>query len=180
MNKIITHFETPFQGNLIIYFLFIISDLDKYNNICSVIDLFENLKNNLESQNTHENRLYKKEIYVDEVTHMLDIEIETKELFEINKKDAKLYVINTLKMINIDMFYEPYNFRTEFKDSLTEKEKEEKTIRLLVTIICFIILLFFIFILYRNYQRKRRINDINFDQKKIQLNEDVNESNKLI
>ena len=111
---------------------------------------------------------------------MLDIEIETKDIFEINKKDAKLYVINTLKMINIDMFYEPYNFRTEFKDSLTEKEKEEKTIRLLVTIICFIILLFFIFILYRNYQRKRRINDINFDQKKIQLNEDVNESNKLI
>jgi len=181
MNKITTHFETPFQGNLIIYFLFIISDLDKYNDICSVIDLFENLKNtNLESQNIHKNRLYKKEIYVDEVTHMLDIEIETKDIFEINKKDAKLYVINTLKMINIDMFYEPYNFRTEFKDSLTEKEKEEKTIRLLVTIICFIILFFFIFILYRNYQRKRRINDINFDQKKIQLNEDVNESNKLI
>ena len=83
-------------------------------------------------------------------------------------------------MINIDMFYKPYNFRSNFKDNFTEKEDELNATKILVAIICFIILFFFIFILYRNYQRKRRINDINFDQKKIQLNEDVNESNKLI
>ena len=180
IDKITLHFETPFQGNLIIYCLFIISDLDKYNNLCPVIDLFENLKNNIESQNKYGNKLIKKELYADENTRTLDIEIETKELFGINRKDVKLYVINTLKMINIDMFYKPYNFRSNFKDNFTEKEDELNATKILVAIICFIILFFFIFILYRNYKRKRLINDINFDQKKIQLNEDVNESNKLI
>ena len=178
-NRLEISFETPFKGNLIIYFLFITKDLDKYNGLCPVIDLFEALKKNKENQSYYNDKLYIKELYANENAHILNIDIEAKDILGLNRKDVKLYVINTLKMINFDMFYNPYNLQINLKDHFTEIETEQNTTKKIVIFIICLVSLFVIFILYRYYQRKRRINNINFEQSKMKLTYDVNESNKL-
>ena len=178
-NNLEISLETPFQGNLIIYFLFITSNLGYYNDICRVIDLFESLKKNKENQNYYGNKLLKKELYANENTHILEIDIESKDILGLNRKDVKLYVINTLKMVNIDMFYNPYDLHINVKDHFSEIENEQNTTKkIVITIVCLIVV-FLIFIFYRYYQRKTKINNINFEQNKMGLSYDVNESNKL-
>ena len=172
-------FETPFKGNLIIYFLFVTKDLDKYSGLCPVIDLFEELKKNKENQSYYKDKLYKKELYANENAHILNIDIEAKDILGLNRKEVKLYVINTLKMINFDMFYNPYNLEINLNDQFTGIEAEQNTAKkIVISIICLVSFLV-IFILYRNYQRKKRINNINFEHSKMKLAYDVNESNKL-
>ena len=179
-NRLEISFETPFKGNLIIYFLFITKDLDKYNGLCPVIDLFEALKKNKENQSYYKDKLYIKELYANENAHILNIDIEAKDILGLNRKDVKLYVINTLKMINFDMFYNPYNLQINLKDHFTEIETEQNATKKIVIFIICLVSLFVIFILYRYYQRKRRINNINFEQSKMKLTYDVNESNKYM
>jgi len=89
-------------------------------------------------------------------------------------------VINTLKMINFDMFYNPYNLQINLNDQFTGIEAEQNTAKkIVISIICLVSFLI-IFILYRYYQRKKRINNINFEHSsKMKLAYDVNESNKL-
>ena len=118
-------------------------------------------------------------MYVNENTHILEIDIESKDILGLNRKDVKLYVINTLKMVNIDMLYNPYDLHINVKDHFTEIENEQNTTKkIVITIVCLIVV-FLIFIFYRYYQRKTKINNINFEQNKMGLSYDVNESNKL-
>ena len=178
-NSLKIFFETPFQGNLIVYFLFIVSNFDKYDGLCPVIDLFEDLKNNMEAQNNYSDKLYKTELYTNKDTNLLNIEIESNNILGINRKDARLYVINTLKMINMDIFYNPYNLHISFNDHFTEIENDQNSIKILVIICICLIIIFLIFILYRQYQRKTRINNIDYNANKMRLAGDVNETNKL-
>ena len=120
-----------------------------------------------------------KELYANENAHILNIDLEAKDVLGLNRKDIKLYIINTLKMINFDMFYNPYNFQINLRDHFTEIEKEQNATKKIVIFIICLVSIFVIFILYRYYQRKRRINNINFEQSKMKLTYDVNESNKL-
>ena len=133
----------------------------------------------LENQSYYNDKLYIKELYANENAHILNIDIEAKDILGLNRKDVKLYVINTLKMINFDMFYNPYNLQINLKDHFTEIETEQNATKKIVIFIICLVSLFVIFILYRYYQRKRRINNINFEQSKMKLTYDVNESNKL-
>ena len=178
-NKLKIQFETPYKGDLILYFLFIASDFDKYNDICNVIDLFDNLRDNQGSENYYSYKLYKKELSINDITNKLDIDIESKEIIGINRKDAKLYVINRLKIINMDLFYNPYKLHINFNDRFTKIENEQNITQKIVIIIVCLVVIFIIFIFYRNNQRKKRLNEINFERKNISLSEDVNESNKL-
>ena len=152
---------------------------DKYNDICNVIDLFDNLRDNQGSENYYSYKLYKKELSINDITNKLDIDIESKEIIGINRKDAKLYVINRLKIINMDLFYNPYKLHINFNDRFTKIENEQNITQKIVIIIVCLVVIFIIFIFYRNNQRKKRLNEINFERKNISLSEDVNESNKL-
>ena len=178
-DKIKLKFESPYYGDLNLYFLFIVSDFEQYNNICSIIDLFEKLKKNQDLQNYYSHKLIKKELNLDEDTNIINTEIEAKELLGINRKDAKLYVINELKMINIDVFYNPYKLHIDVNDHFTEIEKSQNIIKNIVIIISVLIIIFLIFIFYRANRRKRRLNEINYDKKGIKLTEDINETSKL-
>ena len=178
-DKIKFQFESPYYGDLNLYFLFIVSDFEQYNNICSIIDLFEKLKKNQDIQNYYSHKLIKKELNLEEDANLIKTEIEAKELSGINRKDAKLYVINELKMINIDVFYNPFKLHIDVNDHFTEIEKSQNFIKNIVIVISVLIIIFLIFIFYRAYIRKRRLNEINYDKKSIKLREDINESSRL-
>ena len=93
--------------------------------------------------------------------------------------DAKLYVINRLKIINMDLFYNPYKLHINFNDRFTKIENEQNITQKIVIIIICLVIIFIIFIFYRSHQRKKRLNEINFERKNISLSEEDNESNKL-
>ena len=178
-DKIKLQFESPYHGDLNIYFLFIISDFEKYNNLCSIIDLFENLKKTQDIEKFYSHKLLKKELNIDEDINSIDTEIEAKELYGINRKDVKLYVINELKFINIDLFYNPYKFHIDINDHFTDVENRQNIIKKIVITISALIVIFLIFIFYRANTRKRRLNEINFEKKSIRLTDDINETSKL-
>ena len=176
-NKITVNLETPFHGDLILYFLFISSDLEKYNGVCRIIDFLDSLKKNIENQKFYGNKLIKKEITVNESDNILNIDIDTKEIVGINRKDVKLYVINKIKIINIDLFYHPYNLHININDHFTTIEDEQNIIKKIVIFLSCLIFIFIIFIFYRSHRRKKRLNEIEYDKKN--LTDDVNETNKL-
>ena len=178
-DKLKLQLKTPYHGDVILYFLFIVSDFEKYNNLCTIIDLFENLKKNTETQNNYGYALSKKELSINDTTNIIDTEIEAKELYGINRKDVKLYVINELKVINIDLFYNPYKLRININDHFTESENRKDIIKKIIITISCLIIVFLIFIFYRANRRKRRLNEISFDRKGMKLTDDINETSKL-
>ena len=157
--------------------MFISSDLEKYNGVCRIIDFLDSLKKNIENQKFYGNKLIKKEITVNETDNILNIDIDTKEIVGINRKDVKLYVINKIKIINIDLFYHPYNLHININDHFTTIEDEQNIIKKIVIFLSCLIFIFIIFIFYRSHRRKKRLNEIEYDKKN--LTDDVNETNKL-
>ena len=178
-DKITVNLETPFHGDLILYFLFVSTDIEKYNGICQIIDLLDNLKKNIDNQKFYGNKLYKKEITVNENDNNLNIDIDAKEIVGLNRKDVKLYVINKIKIINIDLFYHPYNLHVNINDHFTIIEDEQNFTKNIVIFISVLIIIFIVFIVYRTQRRKRRLNEIEYDKKRINLGDEENETNKL-
>ena len=107
------------------------------------------------------------------------MEIESNNISDFNKKKVKIFAINTLNEINVDIFYNPveiYINLNDFSNELNEKEKTSNNI-LIIIVVMFVICL--IFIMFRNFKAKDS-NQINFERKNMRLNDGViTESNKL-
>ena len=183
-NKLKIKFESPFTGNLLINIMFITSDFNKYKGICGAIDLLEELKKE-DVIKYYSQKLIQKEIKVEESEDKSDIDIEiySKDILGLNRKEVKIHIINTLKDINMDAFYDPVNYNINFSDHFSEIEKEQNRIKIFIIILSILMILFLSFIFYRNSRRTKLANNYDIENKKkkeIQLEEDdVNETNKL-
>ena len=153
------------------------SDYDKYNGYCDLIDLYEYLKNN-EDIMYYGQRFIQKLMNIDEENNIINVEIESNQILDLNRKNAKVFVIISLKEINFDVFYYPVSFYINLRDYSTEIEEKNKISKNIFIFIICLIIVFLVFIVYRNCQNKNS-DEINY-QKKIQLNDgNINESNKL-
>ena len=120
-----------------------------------------------------------KEINNENSNNLSDIEINSDELSDINRKKVKIIVINTIKEFNFDFFYNPEIIDINLKDYITEKEERQNMIRKIIIIIVCIGIICMIFYLFRNCKNKNS-DDINYERKTVRLNDGViNESNKL-
>ena len=169
--------DSPFYGDIIMNIIIMTSDYDKYNGYCDLIDLYEYLKNN-EDIMYYGQRFIQKLMNIDEENNIINVEIESNQILDLNRKNAKVFVIISLKEINFDVFYYPVSFYINLRDYSTEIEEKNKISKNIFIFIICLIIVFLVFIVYRNCQNKNS-DEINY-QKKIQLNDgNINESNKL-
>ena len=170
--------ESPFYNDIIMSVIIITSEFEKYNGYCEIIDLYENLKDS-EDIIYYGQRFYQKEIHVNESNSKVNFEIESKQMLDLNRKSAKIFVINTLKEFNIDMFYNPVITYINLKDYISALEERNKRIKIIVIIIIFIVIACLLFVLCRKCQNKNS-DQINYERKRIRLTDGIiNESNKL-
>lgn len=170
--------DSPFSGNILLKIIIITSDFEKYNGYCEFIDLYENLKNNIELM-YYGQQFIQKELNVEVGSSIVNIEVESEQILDLNRKNAKIFVINNLKEIDFDIFYNPVSIYINLRDKYTELEERNKLVRnIIITIIC-IIIIYIMFIMYRKFQ-KRNSKDINYERGKMRLTDGIiNESNKL-
>ena len=170
--------ESAFYGEITMNAIIITSDLEKYNGYCEIIDLYEKFKNN-EGMSYYGEKFISKKMIIEQEHTIATMEIESNNISDFNKKKVKIFVINTLNEINVDIFYSPveiYINLNDFSNELNEKEKTSNNI-LIIIVVMFVICL--IFIMFRNFKTKDS-NQINFERKNMRLNDGViNESNKL-
>ena len=169
--------DPPFNGDMIMNVIIIDTDFENYNGYCELINLYENLVNNNET--IYGITFIQKEINNENSNNLSDIEINSDELSDINRKKVKIFVINTIKEFNFDFFYNPEIIDINLKDYITEKEERQNMIRKIIIIIVCIGIICMIFYLFRNCKNKNS-DDINYERKTVRLNDGViNESNKL-
>ena len=170
--------DSPFYGDIIINIIIITSDFDIYNGYCELIDFFEKLKFD-EDMIYYGQRFIQKSMFFEEGNNDINIEIESEQLLDLNRKNAKIYVITTSNETNFDAFYNPISLYLNLNDYSSDlKERQKMTNNIIIGIIslCVIILIFFVI---RNCKNKNS-DEINFERKSLKLNDGViNESNKL-
>ena len=170
--------ESPFIGNLTLTAIIITSDFEKYDGYCGLINLYEDLVKNKDII-YYGQRFFQKEIQVNENYNLVTMEIESEQILDMNRKNAKVFVINTLKEINIDMFYNPISITINLRDSYTETKEKQELYNILYVVIFFIIIVCLLNYVYRKCKVKNS-NEINYERKRIRLTDGIiNESNKL-
>jgi hypothetical protein len=170
--------ESPFPGNITIVVIIITSDFSKYNGYCEVIDFYEYLKKNVDTI-YYGMRFIQKNIYLEEGNSTAEIEIESEKILDLNRKNAKVFVINNFKEVDFDVFYDPVSIYINLRDYETELEERNNNFKIIFIIIFCVAIVCIVFIAYRSCQKKRA-HKIDYEVKKIQLtDESINESNKL-
>ena len=170
--------ESPFRGDVTLSIIIITSNFDKYNGYCEFIELYENVKKDVDMM-YYGQRFIQKNIYVGEGNTTVDIEVESENILDLNRKNAKVFVINNLNIIDFDAFYNPVSIYINLRDYETELEERNSNIKIFIIIIICIALVCILFIVYRNFQKKRGQNIYN-EIKKMKLNDgNISESNKL-
>ena len=170
--------ESPFYGDIIMNIIIMTSDFDKYNGYCDLIDLYDHLKNN-EDIMYYGQRFIQKLMNIDEGSTIINTEIESNQILDLNRKNAKIFVIISLKEINFDVFYYPVSLYINLRDYSSEIEEKNKISKNIFIFIICLVIFFLIFIVYRNCQNKNS-DEINYQKKSMQLNDgNINESNKL-
>jgi len=169
--------ESPFIGNLTFTVIIINSDFEKYEGYCGLINLYEELIKNKDII-YYGQRFFQKEIQVNESDNLVTMEIESEQILDMNRKNGMVFVINTLKEINIDIFYNPISIYINLRDSYTET-KEKQKLKNILFIFIFFVLIVFLYFVYKKCKVKNS-NEINYERKRIRLTDGViNESNKL-
>ena len=170
--------ESPFNGDIIVNIILITSDFDQYNGYCDLIDLYENLKFN-EDIMYYGQRFIQKSMFIEEGNNKVNIEIESEQILDLNRKNAKIYVITTLKETDFDAFYNPISLYMNLNDYVSDYENRQKLTNNIIIGIILLIVIFLIFITFRNCKNKNS-EQINYERKSLRLNDGViNESNKL-
>ena len=170
--------DSPFYGDIIINIIIITSDFDKYNGYCELIDFFEKLKFD-EDMMYYGQRFIQKSMFFEEGNNDINIEIESEQLLDLNRKNAKIYVITTSNETNFDAFYNPISLYLNLNDYSSDlKERQKMTNNIIIGIICLCVIVLIFFVI-RNCKNKNS-DEINFERKSLKLNDGViNESNKL-
>ena len=170
--------DSPFNGDIIVNIILITSDFDQYNGYCDLIDLYENLKFN-EDIMYYGQRFIQKSMFIEEGNNKVNIEIESEQILDLNRKNAKIYVITTLKETDFDAFYNPISLYMNLNDYVSDYENRQKLTNNIIIGIILLIFIFLIFITFRNCKNKNS-EQINYERKSLRLNDGViNESNKL-
>ena len=170
--------ESAFYGEITMNVIIITSDLEQYNGYCEIIDLYEKFKNN-EGMSYYGEKLISKTMVIEQEHTMATMEIESNNILDFNKKKVKIFVINTLNEINVDIFYNPIITQINLNGYSNELKEKEKTSNNILIIVVVMFAFCLIFIMFRNCQNKDS-NQINFERKNMRLNDGViNESNKL-
>ena len=170
--------ESPFRGDITLSILLINSNFNFniYKGYCEVIDLYEDFKKDMDIM-YDDWRIIQKNIYVGEGDNIVNIEIDSENILEFNKKKLKIFAIITLNEIDLDVFYDPVVTYISLRDHLSIMEG-----RIIIAIIIFIALVFIIFLIYRYFKKKRRQN-INYDlkdMKEMKLDDgNISDSNHL-
>ena len=122
-------------------------------------------------------RIIQKNIYVGEGDNIVNIEIDSENILEFNKKKLKIFAIITLNEIDLDVFYDPVVTYISLRDHVSIMEG-----RIIIAIIIFIALVIIIFLIYRYFKKKRRqnINYVLKDMKEMKLDDgNISDSNHL-
>ena len=170
--------ESPFIGNVTLTVIIITSDFEKYDGYCGLINLYEDLIKNKDII-YYGQRFFQREIHVNESYNLVTMEIESEEILDMNRKNAKVFVINTLKEINIDLFYNPISIYINLRDSYTETEEIQSFKKLFLIYIILIILVCLLYFVLKKCKAKNS-NEINYERKRLSLTDGIiGESNKL-
>ena len=124
-------------------------------------------------------RFFQKSMFFEEGNNDINIEIESEQLLDLNRKNAKIYVITTSNETNFDAFYNPISIYLNLNDYSSDlKERQKMTNNIIIGIICLCVIVLIFFVI-RNCKNKNS-DEINFERKSLKLNDGViNESNKL-
>ena len=124
-------------------------------------------------------RFIQKSMFIEEGNNKVNIEIESEQILDLNRKNAKIYVITTLKETDFDAFYNPISLYMNLNDYVSDYENRQKLTNNIIIGIILLIVIFLIFITFRNCKNKNS-EQINYERKSLRLNDGViNESNKL-
>jgi hypothetical protein len=126
--------ESPFRGNITKVVIIITSDFGKYNGYCEVIDFYEYLKKNADTI-YYGMRFIQKNIYIEEGNSTAEIEIESEKILDLNRKNAKVFVINIFKEVDFDVFYDPVSIYINLRDYETELEERNNNFKIIFIII---------------------------------------------